>query len=746
MSNIPHSEPEEVALRNGAASSRTLAPTERSASPTYVDEAPPFPFEDEEQQWTMQRLAALFFRRRAIILGVFTAVLLLFVVAAILTPRVYRSSAVLIINSQNNGSSMPDMGPLSDMMVGAKGRSQATEIEILQSKLVVDGALKRLPAPLRGTRLLKLDVKPRGATDVVDIAADSTTPQFSQKFTDALCQAYMTQAQNESIRKFGGTADYVRGQLGSIKTKMDQASNNLQRFKEDTGITDLETETQARVTRLQTLQEDLEKARVEVSAGGAQLQRIAAAAASLPRLEEKPNTYTRRLVVQQLEAKLTSLQTELNEAKQEYTPDSPEVRGIQGQINQTRAQLAREPQFEVTTTGKVVNENRLAFEKEAAELRAKNSANVSRIAALETQVAQARQSLVALPARASRLSKLQTDLMTYQEAYKTLNDRYLNLLINENAPVANARLLTAAEPAFQVRPNLRNSIIGGIFMGMILALVAAIMVDRMDNRIHSEDDVRSATQLPILAFIPKVAHFDAESIVALAAHPSENQHTPLLESYRMLRTSLMFTVLNSPLRCIMLTSSQPHEGKSSVAANLATVLAMNGKSVLLIDADLRRPSVHRLFSLSGEQGFTNVAAGLCTLEEAIQETSIAGLKVLAVGPTPPNPPEMLDSRQGRALFQRARELADFVIIDAPPALMMADAQILATEADGVLLVVSWEEALKDAVSRTNDLLARTGAKMLGVVVNKWDDRQAAYQNYYQKHYKAFDETAKSGKK
>ncbi|MBW3636618.1 MAG: polysaccharide biosynthesis tyrosine autokinase [Armatimonadetes bacterium] len=736
------SDEEVVAVRNGAASSRALAPAERPSA-TFADEAVAY-YEDEDQQWTVQKLVALCIRRRNIILGVFATILTLFVVMALITPRVYRSSATLLVSSPPKGAGMGEMTAISGML-DAQGRSLATEVEILQSKPVRDAAFELLPPPLRNARLVSLEARVRGTTDLVDISTTSTDPQFAEQFTKALANAYVQQAKGESRRQYKDTADYVSDQVGTIKAKMDEASNNLRRFKEETGIADLASESETHVTGFQTLQEALKTAQADLLAGQAQLRGIQSAAAALPRVEKAPSVFTKRMVVQQLEERLTTLQSELTAVRQEFTPNSPEVRDIQGQIAQTRAQLAREPREEVTSSTSALNETRQTLEQQAAQLRAQNAGNASRVAALKNQVAVALREKGTLPQREYRLNQLQLDLATYQVAYKTLNERLVNLRISEAAPVSKARIQTPADTAYQVRPNLRNSILAGIFMGLLAALAIAVMVDRMDNRIHSEDDIRAAThQLPILAFIPKVSHFEAESIVALATHPEGNQHTPLLESYRMLRTSLMFTVVNSPLRCIMLTSSQPHEGKSSVAANLATVLAMNGKSVLLIDADLRRPSTHRLFGLSGEQGFTSVVAGLCTLEEAIQETPVSGLKVLAVGPTPPNPPEMLDSHQSRALLEHAREIADFVIIDAPPALMMADAQIIATQVDGVLLVVSWEEALKDAVARTNELIARTGAKMLGVVVNKWDDRQAAYQNY-QKHYKAFDDDGANSK-
>ncbi|HEX9997429.1 MAG TPA: polysaccharide biosynthesis tyrosine autokinase [Abditibacterium sp.] len=605
--------------------------------------------------------------------------------------------------------------------------------------------MQLIPASLRTSKIVRLDVQPIGSTDLVNVSTNSTNPEFARQFTNMICEAYVQQTQEESNRQYAGTANYVSGQLKSLKSKMDQSSDALRRYKEQNAITDLSAETASRIAQLKELQQAVEQARVERAAGESQLQRLIGSAQGIPKAEVAPNTIAVRPIVQQLEQKLTLLQTQRNEALGEFTPGSPEVRALEDQIAATRAQLAREPRTEVQNYTRSLSPVRQSLDQQIAQTRSLIAANDSRVATLERQVFQARRDLSTMPQREFRLSQLQMELQTYQQAYQTLNDKYLQLRINQSAPVANARVLSPAVLSTKIRPNVPMNLIMGMFLATFLSLSCALIADRMDNRIHSDEDVRVATRLPILAYIPKVAHFETESLVALAATDNSNQHTPLLESYRMLRTSLMFTVLDSPLRCIMLTSSQPNEGKSSISANLATVLAMNGKSVILIDADLRRPSAHRLFGLSGEKGFSSVAAGMCSLEEALQNTDVEHLRVLPVGPTPPNPPEMLDSRASRQLLQRAREMADFVIIDAPPALMMADAQIIATEADGILLVVSWEEALKDAVSRTTDLLARTGVKMLGVVVNKWDDRQAAYQSYYQKHYYALSPEAEAAK-
>ncbi len=695
-----------------------------------------------DEGWSLKRIKKLLRRRRAIVLSVFVAVLGLSMLLGILTPRAYRSTAKVLINTdKGSGSGLgTDMPALSGLLDGVGGRSQGTEIEILQSQPVLYAARQRLPNPLRGVAIGGVEVRPVGQTDLVEVSTTSPDPIFSQRFTNSLCDAYVARAQEKSTSQYSNSAKYVAKQLKILKVQLDEKGDELRRYKQEEGITDLNREASSLVDRLSVLQATLQQARVEKAANESQLTRLIASAAKIPAVSIVPGSITVRPQVTQYNAELVTLLNRRSALTQEYTVQSPEVRQVDGEISRIRAQLAREKRTEISSYSRNIDPIRQGLDGQIVQARAALAANDARIAALGPQVETARFNLTAVPTREFRLGQLQVAFDTYRQAYRTLNDKYQSLLISQSAPVANANVLSKASKAVKIRPNLKTNLIFGFFFGLIAAMNAALIAEKLDDRVHSEEDVRGATGLPVLASIPKVAHFDAQSLVTQLGATSGTGTTPLLESYRMLRTSLMFTVLDSASRSIVLTSSQANEGKSSVAANLATVLALNGKTVLLIDADLRRPSAHRLFKLSSQNGFSSVAAGLCTLEEAIQNTEVEGLRVLVGGQSPPNPPEMLDSKAGRAIFQRAREMADVVIIDAPPALMMADAQIIASEADGVLLVVSWEEALKNNVSRTTDTMARTGAKLLGVVINKWDDHGVDYGRYYQHSSAALPES------
>jgi capsular exopolysaccharide synthesis family protein len=208
----------------------------------------------------------------------------------------------------------------------------------------------------------------------------------------------------------------------------------------------------------------------------------------------------------------------------------------------------------------------------------------------------------------------------------------------------------------------------------------------------------------------------------------------MLEAYRLLRTSVLRSDGEDPVRSVAITSAEPNEGKTLSSVNLAVAVALDGKSVILVDADLRHAGIHRHFGLSNEVGFTNVVAGERPLEDALQDTSIPGLRLLASGPLHPSPPELLNSRASRACFHRLSQIADFVVVDTPPALLMADAHIVARMTDGVLLVVSAKESAKHRLDRTSYLLRQTGARLLGTVLNKADEGLGGYYGYHRYPY------------
>ena len=220
--------------------------------------------------------------------------------------------------------------------------------------------------------------------------------------------------------------------------------------------------------------------------------------------------------------------------------------------------------------------------------------------------------------------------------------------------------------------------------------------------------------------------------------------SPAAEAYRTLRTNLQFTSLDKPLRSIMITSSGPQEGKTTVSSNLAVSLAQTDKKVVIVGVDLRRPTLFKQMNISNSVGLTNVLAGSVSLDEALVESDISNLYIIPAGPIPPNPAELLGSNKMKDILLSLTDKFDTVLLDAPPIIAVADAVILAKEVDGVLLVVSVGETPREIAVAAKEQLEKANARILGVVANNIRE-ESGYYYYYYKQYYAMDGSNKNRK-
>lgn len=202
------------------------------------------------------------------------------------------------------------------------------------------------------------------------------------------------------------------------------------------------------------------------------------------------------------------------------------------------------------------------------------------------------------------------------------------------------------------------------------------------------------------------------------------------EAFRTLRTNIQFSIINKEVKTIVVTSSQPNEGKSTVVSNLAIAFAENNKKVLLVDCDLRKPTIHKNFALSNMEGLTSLVAEEKKFKECIKDSEVNNLHILCSGPIPPNPAEILGSEKLKALLKELSGMFDVILFDAPPILAVTDAQILSTLSDGVVFVASFGEVDKRAIVRAKELIDKVGGRVLGVVMNKVPSKAKNYYKYY----------------
>jgi capsular exopolysaccharide synthesis family protein len=399
-------------------------------------------------------------------------------------------------------------------------------------------------------------------------------------------------------------------------------------------------------------------------------------------------------------------------------PNHPQVLAVQGQIAELSKELSEE-------------QNRAVADARQTYVTAK---------------AQEDQTRAALAAEQETAFKLRDALVDYtlkqrefdanRQLYEGLRERLRTAGVQSGLESQEIDIVDPAVPPISpsLKPQSTIVIINTLAM-LIAGVVLAFVLDSLDTGLRTVGEVEAVSGLPSLALIPRARAAPASGVAAstvlrntvvLASPKSQSA-----EAFRALRTSLLLSVAGGEPQIILLTSATPAEGKTTVSMNLACVLAQRDVRVLLIDADLRRPTVHHRFGLNGKYGLTSVLTGSISLEQAIQRVEeVPTLDVLVSGPVPPFPTELLSSEPMRLLLERCRGIYTHIVMDSPPMLSVTDSIVLARDADAVVLIVRQGKSSKHALRRARDLLVRSGARITGIALNAVDLSSPEYYAYY----------------
>jgi len=315
--------------------------------------------------------------------------------------------------------------------------------------------------------------------------------------------------------------------------------------------------------------------------------------------------------------------------------------------------------------------------------------------------------------------------------YVDLQRMYRELSISEDLMSGGLEVIVDSDaPSSPVNPRpVRNGVLA-FFLGAILGLGLAFLVDYLDDTIETREEAQRLYEAPVLGEIPRSRELEGEqrrSSLVMVTEPK----SPIAESFRALRTNIQYVNYERQLKALMVTSAGPAAGKTFVLANLAVSLAEAGHRVIVICCDMRRPTLHEFFHLSNAVGLSTVLVGKKTFEESLKSSGKRNLQVLTSGPLPPNPSELIGSRRMNELLAQAKSMADFILIDTPPVLAVSDAAVLAPRTDGVLVVCGMGSAKRDEARKTRDMLQQLKSNLVGVVLN-YTEEARSYGYYY--HY------------
>jgi len=385
----------------------------------------------------------------------------------------------------------------------------------------------------------------------------------------------------------------------------------------------------------------------------------------------------------------------------------------------------------------IANTIAIVFSERNQELQASRYATSkeslgAQLVQMDAQITSTNEALATLgddTAQSDERDRLEATLAQYRQTYASLLQSYEQVRVAEASSTSNVvQVEEASAPSLPVRPRTLINVLVAAVMGLAIGVGIIFLVEALDDTL-SPDAVSRQLGLPVLGVIARHQLTNGKPVVA--AEP----RSPVAEAFRSLRTNIQFASVDHPLHTLLVTSPSPEDGKSTVAANLGVSLAQSGRRVTVMDADLRRPQVHKKFGLTNRTGITSIfVQPQMRLNGVIQETEISNLSAFTSGSLPPNPAELLGSERMSEIIRLVREQSDIIIIDSPPVMAVTDAAVLAPRVDGVLLVVKPGTTKLAACKQAVEQLQRVGANVLGVILNDIEINRSGYKYAYYKGY------------
>ena len=558
------------------------------------------------------------------------------------------------------------------------------------------------------------DVQQQGTT-VVGTWYEGADPSLAP---DILNQALEILRWN-GVARLRGTAaqreDFLKTSLNEAGGQYRGALAALQQYKEAQHATDLSAEEQALLNSLQMFDREKQERRENLSL----LQGILGSSSdvtleTLNRLAAMPDVEKNAAIAFQMQnlLKLYDDRRSLTAGTLGLREDNPTVQALDQRIQQAGRALRQAAQ--ATEQGMVAD-----------------------IAALDARIRDLRTQLASYPGKETRIGQLELDASLYNDTYRYLLTQLQAAQISSATIAPYVDVVETATVASRVGIGTRQKVTIGLLIGLFLGVVSAFFLEYLDQTIKTASDVERVLEIPVLGLIPVDPRAQREGrrngrrrgAIPLISRASPDD--PTSEAYRALRTNVTFvSAEQQSLKVICVTSPGPGEGKSTTASNLAITLAQQGAHTLLVDADLRRPLVHRAFNLVQEPGLTDILVGTATLREAVRPNIVAGLDVLPGGALPPNPSELLGSEAMHRLLAELRTQFDYVVFDTPPALAVTDATVLGAAADAVILVLRAGETEEVAAQRTVEVFRRVQARVAGTVLNGIEKQRDRYYHYY----------------
>lgn len=711
------------------------------------------------QESSLREYMRVLIKRKWLVISCIAGIFVVVAIASLRQTPIYEASGQIAINkADSNLITFKDSMPVVDYYDQS---DFDTEVRIIQSDLLALQVIRQLNLDKRpefgghpdekqpnlvadslqadsnrtsavlGAFRANLHVTLIPNTRIIDIHYNSTDPQLAANIVNTLAATYVEQNFKTKFESTMQASDWLSKQLVDLQMKVETSQEKLVRYQKEHEILGNDEKQNITTEKLDEINKELtgaESDRMQKEAIYRQTQSSdpEVVAAAIIADTTGGGTGAGSRLLDTLREQQASLKIQIAELNTQFGPSYPKVAQLNNQLKEIDRQLQSE-------TNKAVD-----------HLRGQYLAALQRESLLRDSFEKQKQEANKLNESAIEYSLLKREVDSNRTLYEGLLEKLKEAGVTAGLRSNNFRILSAARvPTSPVEPNIPRNLGFALVLGVISGVGLAFLLENMDNTVRTPEQAQALSALPSLGMIPLGSKSSSRSSAAgrLALTSSKEAvetvtqvrpQSQMAESYRALRTSLLLSNLGSPPKVIMVTSARPQEGKTTTSINTAIVLAQKGVRVLLVDADLRRPSVHKTLGMGPRSGLSNVLTGSATVQQAVTISAVLpSLFILPAGTPPPNPAELLASSNMRDLIAELRDQYDHIVIDTPPTLSVTDAVVLSPRADATVLVIRSGHTTKQALRRARDILMQVNAHVAGVLLNAVDLTSPDYYYYYE---------------
>ncbi|MEW6685653.1 MAG: polysaccharide biosynthesis tyrosine autokinase [Candidatus Edwardsbacteria bacterium] len=711
--------------------------------------------ESKETSLVVQDYLNVLRRRKWIASGIFLAIFISTVFFTFTSPKIYEATSKIIIQR----SRKPIVG--YEFETEESRNEINNQVEILRSVTLAEKVAERLRnhqeyakffspnEDLIGVVLSGIAITPLTRTDIIAITVQERSGERAAAIANALVESFVEMNVAQSRGEFSEIRKFLEEQIPIVATKLYQSEKNLQEYKERNQLVSLSEETGALIDKLTEFDKLYSQTNTDLHSSEKRLYYLQEQLGQEKKdLTEKISEISSPFIAE-MRKELVAQETNLSLLLvQGLTTEHPKVKELQRRIEETKSKLKEETTTLLTKETSLLDplgyseklfDQILTLQIEIETLKAREEV-------LSKVVEKYSRRLQSLPEKEIALARLTREFNLNENIYKMLMERNEESRLAEVGKLGNARIIERAQPSpFPIKPRKTMNLVFGVLLGIALGGGVVFFLEYLDTSLKTLQDVERQLELTVLGSIPRIISeetneskkYQNENNTSSLAELLITHHlprSPVAESYRILRTNLRFAQPDNPLKTVLVTSAGPQEGKSTTAANLAITLAQVGAKVILVDADLRRPTLHSTLGFSPEPGLTECLIEEKKVENLIRKTEVENLFLLTSGTIPPNPSELLGSEKMKEVINQMKKCCDFVIFDSPPLTTVTDASILGAECDGVLMVIRSGKTHRELAKRGKIFLENVKAGIIGAALNDIPPESYAYGYYYHYYY------------